>query len=124
MVTPEIPKSLAARPVVAFCGIARPEQFFSGLAQHGFEVAASRTFPDHHPFTGKDLAVLRRLVETTGSGALVTTAKDLFRLGDLATTLDSAGPIFAVDLQVVFEDEAGIAAWLERILGLPVTGSS
>jgi hypothetical protein len=53
----------------------------------------------------------------------VTTAKDLVRLGDLATTLDSAAPIFAVDLQVIFEDEAGIAAWLRQALEPTATAS-
>jgi len=124
MIVPEIPESLAARPVVAFCGIARPGQFFAGLAEKGFQVAATRTFPDHHFFTRGDVAMLRRLLESTGSGALVTTAKDLFRMGDLATTLDSADPIFSVDLEVVFEDEAGVAVWLRRALGLAASGSA
>jgi tetraacyldisaccharide 4'-kinase len=123
MVTPKIPESLAQRPVVAFCGIARPEQFFTGLAQKGFQVAASRTFPDHHAFTQAGVAMLRKLQDSTGSAALVTTAKDLVRLGDLAATLDSSGPIFAVDLQVTFDDETSIAAWLRRVLGLATTAS-
>jgi len=117
MVAPELPESLAGRPVVAFCGIARHEQFFAGLAQKGFQIAASRTFPDHHTFNEADLAMLRKLRESTGSGTLVTTAKDFVRLGELAVAIDSSNPIFAVDLQVIFEDEAGIAAWLRRVLG-------
>jgi tetraacyldisaccharide 4'-kinase len=117
MTVPKMPESLAQRSVVAFCGIARPEQFFAGLAQKGFQIAASRTFPDHHTFNEADLAMLRKLRESTGSGTLVTTAKDFVRLGELAVAIDSSNPIFAVDLQVIFEDEAGIAAWLRRVLG-------
>jgi tetraacyldisaccharide 4'-kinase len=124
MEAPEIPESLATRPIVAFCGIARPEQFFSGLTQKGFHLAVSRAFPDHHRFTKADVAMLRKLVESTGSGALVTTAKDFIRLDDFAKTLDSAGPIFAVDLQVAFGDEAGIIAWLRQALHLPMRASS
>jgi tetraacyldisaccharide 4'-kinase len=124
MVAPEIPESLAQRPVVAFCGIARPEQFFAGLARKGFQVAASRAFPDHHSFTEADLATLRKLQESTGSRALMTTAKDFVRLGGLAAALDSANPIFAVDLQVILEDEAGITAWLRRVLVPMSTASS
>jgi len=63
--------------------------------------------------------MLLRLAESTGSGALVTTAKDLFRLGNLGTALDDALPIFGVDLRVVLEDEVGVAAWLRRSLGMP-----
>jgi tetraacyldisaccharide 4'-kinase len=124
MTLPELPESLAGKPVVAFCGIARPEQFFAGLAKKGFQVAASRAFPDHHSFTEADLATLRKLRESTGSGALVTTAKDFVRLGELAATLDSAKTIFAVDLQMIFEDEAEVVAWLRRALGLAVVASS
>ena len=118
MVAPRMPETLAMWPFVAFCGIARPEQFFSGLTQKGIQVAASRAFPDHHPFTRGDVEMLRRLAESTGSGALVTTAKDLFRLGDLGTALDEELPIFAVDLEVVLEDEAGALVWLSHALGL------
>jgi len=120
MVVPEIPETLAAQPFVAFCGIARPEQFFAGLAQKGFQVAGRRSFPDHHPYTRGEVEMLYRLARSTGSGALVTTAKDLFRLGSLATAIDEALPIFAVDLRVVLDDEPAAAAWLRRTLGLIV----
>jgi tetraacyldisaccharide 4'-kinase len=123
MIVPEIPDALARRPVVAFCGIARPEQFFAGLAQSGIALAATRAFPDHHRFGPADLAGLRRLLESTGSGALVTTAKDFVRLGTLATLPDpsqaQAGPILVADLEVVFADDLGIASWLRRVLELP-----
>jgi tetraacyldisaccharide 4'-kinase len=120
MVVPEIPESLAVRPVVAFCGIARPEQFFSGLERKGIKMAVSRAFPDHHHYTAKDVAMLQGLAQRSGSGALVTTAKDLYRLGGLGVSLDwsfdGTGPIFAVDLRVELEDEPGIAAWLRHAL--------
>ena len=118
MVLPPIPESLAALPMVGFCGIARPEQFFSGLAEKGLKLAVGRAFPDHHPYTRADMEVLRRLVESTGSGALITTAKDLCRMGGLSEVLGASGPVFAADVEVVLEDEAGIAAWLMRELGL------
>jgi tetraacyldisaccharide 4'-kinase len=121
MVYPEIPETLAVQPFVAFCGIGRPEQFFSGLAKKGIQIGASRTFPDHHTYTPADVEMLRRLAESSGSGALMTTAKDLFRLGDLTIALDGEMPVYAVDIQVLLEDEAGIAAWLRRVLS-PVAG--
>ena len=45
----EIPR--AAGPVVAFCGIARPEQFFAGLENAGLKLAARFAFPDHHRYS-------------------------------------------------------------------------
>ena len=127
MVAPQVPESLSGRPVVAFCGIARPAQFFSGVAQLGFRIAATHAFPDHHWFTQADVAMLQKLLESTGAGSLVTTAKDRIRLGNLAKEPDLANRILAADLQVVFEDEAGIAAWLHaglhRILASRTGGS-
>ena len=126
MVVPQIPESIRSQPMVAFCGIARPEQFFAGLA--GFNVVASRAFPDHHFFSPADMAMLRKLAQSTGAGALLTTAKDFVRLGEwgttpVASTPDLATPIFAVDLEVVFEDGAGIATWLGDALGGPAKAS-
>ena len=118
MVAPEMPEPLTGRPVVAFCGVARPEQFFSGLEQQGFQVAARRAFPDHHRFTAADLAMLGTVLDSTGSGALVTTAKDQVRLGDVAIPAGLAGQILAADLRIAFKGEAGIAAWLRQTLGL------
>jgi tetraacyldisaccharide 4'-kinase len=116
MVSPEIPETLASQSFVAFCGIGRPEQFFSGLAKKGIQVSASRTFPDHHRYTAGDVEMLRGLAQSTGAGALVTTAKDLFRLRDLAIAPGGELPVYAVDIQVRLEDEAGIAAWIRRAL--------
>ena len=119
----EIPK-MEDVPVVAFCGIARPEQFFSGLKANGVKLAATRAFPDHHLFTAKDLAMLRELVRAAGAGKLVTTAKDLVRLGELAKWPDPAHPVLAADIHLVLEDEAGIAAYLKDVLGLEAKASS
>jgi tetraacyldisaccharide 4'-kinase len=116
MIVPEIPETLAVRPMLAFCGIARPEQFLSGLERKGIKVAASRIFPDHHHYTTKDVAILQGLAQRSGSGALVTTAKDLYRLGGLGVSLDWEEPIFAVDLRVVLEDEPEIMTLLRQVL--------
>lgn len=112
MVLPPMPESLAALPWVAFCGIARPEQFFDGLTRAGLGLAATRAFADHHPYTAADIESLRRAVGTTGAGALITTAKDLYRMGDLSLGPEEAAPILAADLKVVIEEEVAAMNWL------------
>jgi tetraacyldisaccharide 4'-kinase len=97
-------------PVVAFCGIARPEQFFAGIEAAGVAIAARRAFPDHHRFVEGDLRMLNGLAKTTGAVAMVTTAKDRVRLGALEARL--AAPLLTAGLRVVLGDEAGVAAWL------------
>jgi tetraacyldisaccharide 4'-kinase len=118
MVTPPVPESLAALPVVAFCGIARPQQFFLGLTQKGVKVAVTRAFPDHHAYTLGDVEMLRRLAGSTGAGAMMTTAKDLYRMGSLSAALDAGAPILAADLEVTLENEADAMMWLLQRLGL------
>ena len=69
-------------PVVAFCGIARPEQFFAGLEAGGLRLAAQVTFRDHHRYTLGDLDRLRAAARAAGATAFVTTPKDEVRLRD------------------------------------------
>jgi tetraacyldisaccharide 4'-kinase len=100
-------------PVVAFCGIARPEQFFAGL-EAGMEIAGRHAFRDHHRFGEGDLRLLNGLARKVGAVALVTTAKDRVRLGALEAGLEA--PLVTAGLRVVLEDEAGVAAWLKSRL--------
>jgi tetraacyldisaccharide 4'-kinase len=101
--------------VLAFCGIARPGQFFSGLEAAGVSLVVRHAFSDHHRFGHADIALLNRLAGGAGTQAFVTTAKDCVRLGQLATRL--AMPIQVANLRIEIEDTAAVAAWLERALG-------
>lgn len=67
------------RRVLAFAGIARPEKFFACLDELGAEVAASRSFGDHHYYGEEELAALRAEAGRLDA-TLVTTEKDLVRL--------------------------------------------
>ena len=70
-------------PVVAFCGIARPEQFFAGLEAAGLDVARRIVFPDHHRFVDEDLDRLQDAARSIRATAVVTTVKDRVRLAGL-----------------------------------------
>jgi tetraacyldisaccharide 4'-kinase len=109
MAVPEV-----AGGVVAFCGIARPGQFFSGLEAAGVRVAARHAFGDHHRFEAGDIALLRRLAEKSGAAAMITTEKDRIRLGRLEAGLGVR--VYTAGLRIEFEDEEGVAGWLERRL--------
>jgi len=104
-------------PVVAFCGIARPEQFFAGLEAAGVTIAARKAFPDHHRFSEGDIALLQKLSQDSRAEAFVTTAKDRVRLGQLASGLEQSAPLTTIGLRVVLEDEAGVSALMRRALG-------
>ncbi len=95
-------------PVVAFCGIARPEQFFEGLESAGLRVAARFAFADHHFYTAGDLERVTSAAQKAGATALLTTEKDRARLGAMAPSL----PIQTVSLQIEIENEKASVDWL------------
>jgi tetraacyldisaccharide 4'-kinase len=99
-------------PVVAFCGIARPEQFFAGLEAAGLRLAARTAFPDHHRYTARDLDRLAAAARAAGATALITTEKDLVRLGKLASTLPASMPVTTARLRIEIEDQAAALDWL------------
>lgn len=63
----------------AFAGIGRPEKFFATCRGQGLQLAATRSFPDHHLFTAQELVGLaQKALEQQAQ--LITTAKDATRL--------------------------------------------
>jgi tetraacyldisaccharide 4'-kinase len=98
----------ADAPVLAFCGIARPEQFFAGLRQAGADIAATETFRDHHRYTQADLDRLAAEAGRYGASALLTTEKDAVRLAGLKPPL----PVITVGFRTEIEDKAAAIDWL------------
>jgi tetraacyldisaccharide 4'-kinase len=94
--------------VAAFCGIARPDQFFKGLESAGLKLAARTAFADHHNYTAVDLARIESEARSAGATTLLTTEKDRIRLGPLSATL----AIQTVQLKIEIEDEATAIDWL------------
>ena len=94
--------------VLAFAGIASPGKFFSGLEQAGVRLAASLPFPDHHPFTERELrGILAQARELRVRP--VTTPKDAVRIPPgLRTEFDVIG--VALRWQAPSEIEALISA--------------
>jgi tetraacyldisaccharide 4'-kinase len=99
-------------PVAAFCGIARPEQFFAGLEAAGLKLAARFAFEDHHNYTTADLARIATEARDAGATTLLTTEKDRVRLGALAATLPASLPLKTVRLRIEIEDEDAVVDWL------------
>jgi tetraacyldisaccharide 4'-kinase len=72
---------------IAFCGIARPQQFFDALKAARQEIAGTLTFGDHHRYTQRDIDRLLALKKQTGAAGFITTEKDGINLGALSTQL-------------------------------------
>lgn len=100
----EKPESHPERPFLGFCGIADPEGFRLSLKRAGIEVLELLAFPDHHPYTFSDVALIRNHAARLGAKALVTTEKDGVRWPGGNEGL----PCFALTIEIVFlegEDE-------------------
>ncbi len=99
-------------PVAAFCGIARPAQFFAGLEAAGLRIAARIAFADHHRFTPADMNRIVNAAQQAGATALITTEKDLARLGKLASAFPESLPLKTAQLKIEIEHENEAIDWL------------
>lgn len=80
--------------LVAFAGIGRPQKFFDSLTAAGGQIAESRSFADHHPYSPRELAELRDLADGHDA-ALVTTEKDWVRIPSEYRSQVTAWPVRA-----------------------------
>lgn len=65
--------------IIAFAGIGYPEKFFHMLKDIGLSVISQKAFPDHHPYTEREIQSLIREAEEKDAFC-VTTEKDKMRI--------------------------------------------
>jgi len=97
-----VAKSVPAKPV-AFCGIARPQNFLAQLRTAGVEVAAEAIYRDHHAYVESDVRDLLRLRESSEADGFVTTEKDAINLEGLYSALK---PLAVVPVKMDLLDAA------------------
>lgn len=90
-------EELDGAEVALVSGIGNPEAFESTVRALGARIAEHRRFPDHHPYTAADVAGL-----AAKGSAVVTTAKDLVKLGEQLP----AARALEVELEVVSGEPA------------------
>lgn len=113
----------AGRRFLAFAGIGHPEKFFRTVAEAGGEVAMSRSFPDHHFYSGDELREIANTAESSGL-ELITTAKDLVRLRNSVVSSELVDKLNVLEIDAVFENanaaerviDETLNAWRERRL--------
>jgi tetraacyldisaccharide 4'-kinase len=107
-------------PVVAFCGIARSDQFFAGLASTGLHIASRIAFADHHRYDQHDLDCILGAGRSVNAAAFITTEKDRVRLGKLAESFPASGPLKTAQLIVEIEDQDAVVRWiLDQLSSMP-----
>jgi tetraacyldisaccharide 4'-kinase len=102
---------------VAFCAIARPTEFFAGLASVGAGLAEQVGFRDHHRYTMADIDRLADLARRVGCDGFVTTAKDEVKLdAAMRSRLNTVAPLQIAALTVEMEDEKAALDDMRKLL--------
>jgi len=99
--------NLPPAPIV-FCGIARPEQFFSQVRAAGITPAAEIVFRDHHSYDKSDVERLVAMRGKLSAGGFLTTEKDAVNLGSLQADLNPCA-IAALSLTLDHPTDVGDA---------------
>jgi tetraacyldisaccharide 4'-kinase len=118
LVFPNLMKTLGAglRPV-AFCAIARPENFAAMLLHAGCGVVETVAFADHHTYTKADVLRVIEVANGLNASGFVTTEKDAVKLTpELRGLLEAVGPLMVVALEVEFVDAEAVVAAIETKL--------
>ena len=95
--------AIGKHKVLAFAGIGNPDKFFATLSEAGVAVADRIGFDDHHRFTAaqaQDLLARARAANLM----LVTTEKDLMRLGGDADLAELANHASALPVRLVVDE--------------------
>lgn len=98
---------------MAVTGIARPEAFIDYTTLQ-YNLKKIKTYPDHHPFTVNDMAVIQREFDTftRPSKAIFTTEKDAVKMADLSEFKQL--PIYFIPISVKVKSVDDVN-WLEML---------
>ena len=105
-------ENIPSRPV-AFCGIARPQNFMLQLRKAGVEPAAEAVYRDHHAYTEADIRELLALRDKSEAGGFVTTEKDAINLGGFFNALQ---PLAVVPVKMELAEAANALDTILRIV--------
>jgi tetraacyldisaccharide 4'-kinase len=107
-----LPKDVPSKPV-AFCGIARPQNFLLQLRTAGVELAAEAVYRDHHAYTDRDIRDLLQLRQTSEANGFVTTEKDAVNLEGFYSALQ---PLAVVPVKMdLLDAKAAVDTMLRTI---------
>jgi tetraacyldisaccharide 4'-kinase len=107
-----VPTKVPPGPV-AFCGVARPQNFMLQLRKAGIEPAAEAVYRDHHAYTERDIRELLALRDKSEAGGFVTTEKDAINLRGYFSSLQ---PLAIVPVKMELADAANAVDTMLRII--------
>ena len=109
--------SAGLRPM-AFCAIARPENFADMIKSTGCGLVDTLFFPDHHAYAPRDIDEILRTAEQLKASGFITTEKDAVKLtGEMRARLEQFGPLVVPPLAVEFAAPGEVLGDLAAVLG-------
>lgn len=91
---------MRGKKIVAFCGIARPERFFSILREEGIYPEFFLKFPDHHSYPQPSLEKIIKKFHAAEADALIMTEKDAVKVADRINPRKIPAYYLKIDLEV------------------------
>lgn len=105
---------VALRPI-AFCALARPDDFANSLREAGVSATATVAFRDHYSYSVADMRKLVARAKASGADGFVTTEKDAVKLDPpMIAALHAVGPLAIAQLHVELLDAEAAMQSLER----------
>jgi tetraacyldisaccharide 4'-kinase len=102
---------------IAFCALARPENFAAMLAEAGCGIVETVAFQDHHRYNAADIERVIDVAKGLHATGFVTTEKDAVKLSAaMRARLEQVGPLMVVALEAEFDDPGAVLRALEARL--------
>lgn len=109
-ILPKNIENFKEQKLLAFCGLAYPEKFYSLLEKNNLQLAKTKSFPDHYNYSSNELAELQKEAKKLNA-KLVTTKKDWIKFSPKFKK-----EISYLDIELQFEDKKLIKETLKKIL--------
>jgi len=111
------PEEIRAKKFIALAGIGSPDGFQGSLEKAGVSILDLLSYPDHHPYTQKDIAIIRARAQAFPATGTITTRKDWMRLRGLVG--ENAHDFYILDVGFQFltqSDEDRFLGGLKMVL--------
>jgi len=110
---------LCRRRAVPLSAIGNPRGFELMLDKMGFSLQKPLRYPDHHQFTRRDIEYINRQVMEQGGHIILTTEKDMVRLGKLVKGFEA--PVYTVPIDFKVKNESEFLGVVNEVLCSNVT---
>ncbi|MFQ5586463.1 MAG: tetraacyldisaccharide 4'-kinase [Thermodesulfobacteriota bacterium] len=109
---------LEGKRVIAVAAIANPSSFIETLKKCGAEVLSSLFYSDHHWYGREDIGRIREEAHRLRGSAemIVTTEKDMVRLGGMASMKRVGLETYALPVEVVIDDMKRLEELLDPLI--------